>query len=87
MLLASSLLITPQTEDFFKAVIVLCLWSSTIGQVPLSIDGWLITSYAVQQAATSPGFAEITTPSISRATNTSAKEQYIWLHLCLAHLQ
>ena len=87
MLLASSLLVTPQTEDFFKAVIVLSLWSTTIGQVPLSIDGWLITSYAVQQAAACPGFTEITTHSINRLTDESASKQYIWVHLCLSHLQ
>ena len=87
-LLASSLLITPQTEEFFQAVIVLTLWSTTIGQVPLSIDGWLITGYALQQGVVSPAFADTTTAQANRHLNpANASKQHLWIHLCLAHLQ
>lgn len=86
-LLANSLLITPQTEEFFQAVIVLSLWSTTIGQVPLSIDGWLITSYALQQGLVSPAFAEIAGQTHRQPSSAKSSSQNLWVHLCLAHLQ
>jgi hypothetical protein len=86
-LLASALLITPQTEEFFQAVIVLSLWSTTIGQVPLSIDGWLITSYALQQGLVSPAFAEASGRAMRPSSSTDTSKQHLWVNLCLAHLQ
>ncbi|KAJ6785329.1 hypothetical protein PWT90_02596 [Aphanocladium album] len=38
--LGSELLIVPQPGHFFQAVIVVSLWSITIGQAPLGIDSW-----------------------------------------------
>ena len=86
-LLASSLLVTPQTEEFFQAVIVLSLWSTTIGQVPLSIDGWLITSYALQQGLASPAFVETAGQANRPSSSAKTSRQLLWVHLCLAHLQ
>jgi hypothetical protein len=86
-LLASALLVTPQTEEFFQAVIVLSLWSTTVGQVPLGIDGWLITSYALQQALASPALADIHRRANRQVDPAKANKQHVWTHLCLAHLQ
>lgn len=86
-LLASSLLVTPQTEEFFQAVIVLSLWSTTIGQVPLSIDGWLITSYALQQGLASTVLAETAGQAKRQSRSAGTSRQRLWVHLCLAHLQ
>jgi hypothetical protein len=86
-LLGSALLVTPQTEEFFQAVIVLSIWSTTVGQVPLSIDGWLITSYALQQALASPAFADIYRQANRQLDTVKANRQHVWTHLCLAHLQ
>ncbi|KAM5369641.1 hypothetical protein ACJZ2D_008900 [Fusarium nematophilum] len=87
-LLTSSLLQVPQSIDFFQTVLVLSLWSTTIGQVPLSIDSWLLTGYAIQQALASPHFAEISRPSSGLSTSRSDPDSWcLWNHLCVAHLQ
>lgn len=61
-LVATSLLTVPQSIEFFQAVLILSLWSTSIGQVPLSIDSWLLTGYALQQGLASPRFANILGP-------------------------
>ncbi|KAJ9495915.1 hypothetical protein H2202_008709 [Exophiala xenobiotica] len=58
-LVASSLLVVPQSVEFFQATLVLSLWSTTIGQVPLSIDSWLLTGYALQQSLASSHFNRV----------------------------
>lgn len=42
-LLSSALLVNPQQIEFFQAVIVLCMWSTTVGQNLLGIDSWLVS--------------------------------------------
>lgn len=87
-LVSSSLLIVPQPIEFFQAVLILSLWSTTIGQVPLSVDSWLLTGYALQQALASPEFAEVfrTTSDIPAAISR-IDVWCLWNHICLAHLQ
>lgn len=87
-LLSTSLLTVPQSIEFFQAVIVLSLWSTTIGQVPLSIDSWLLTGYALQHCLATTMFD----PVLNSAPESSPHERHlnryrIWNHLCLAHLQ
>jgi hypothetical protein len=83
-LVTESLLIAPQPLEFFQAVLILSLWSTTIGQAPLSIDSWLLTGYALQQAVVSPDFANVFFPS----TDIPQLDNWcLWNHLCLAHLQ
>ncbi|KAJ5600594.1 hypothetical protein N7450_001661 [Penicillium hetheringtonii] len=48
-LISKALLVTPQPIEYFQATLILSLWSTTIGQQPLSIDSWLLTGYALQQ--------------------------------------
>ncbi|KAI8711952.1 hypothetical protein NCS52_01460300 [Fusarium sp. LHS14.1] len=87
-LVASSLLDMPQTIEFFQAALVLSLWSTTIGQLPLSIDSWLLTGYALQQALASPLFAEVLRPgSLSGPSRLQFDSWCLWNHLCVAHLQ
>jgi hypothetical protein len=85
-LVQQAMLIAPQTLEFFQATIILSLWSTTIGQFPMSIDGWLLTSHAIMQASASPIFASITPPSRPNF-GTDLDQVYIWNHLCVAHLQ
>ncbi|KAH7142755.1 putative C6 finger domain protein [Dactylonectria estremocensis] len=87
-LVTSSLLVVPQSIGFFQATLILSLWSTTIGQVPLSIDGWLLTGYALQQGLASPEFSELLQPnSVSSLSKSHVDACYLWNHLCIAHLQ
>ena len=87
-LLASSLLDVPTTIDWFKAVIVLSLWSTSIGQLPLSIDSWVITGFALQHCLASNMFGKILSNSARPPHLKSILDNWkVWNHLCLAHLQ
>ncbi|RDW90952.1 hypothetical protein BP5796_02117 [Coleophoma crateriformis] len=88
-LLSSSLLMIPQTIDFFQAVLILSMWSTTIGQVPLSIDSWLISGYALQQALSAGNLFQSTSSTIHarQPSKTDLDRMCIWNHLCLVHLQ
>lgn len=87
-LVTSSLLIVPQPIEFFQAVLILSLWSTTIGQVPLSVDSWLLTGYALQQVMASPEFMEVFRDSSNISEERSHIDAWcLWNHLCLAHLQ
>jgi hypothetical protein len=87
-LLEKSLLITPHPISFFQAALILSLWSTTIGQTPLSLDSWLITGYAIQNARGSPKFDVV----LRNHRNSLPPGEYqdawlIWNHLCVSHLQ
>ncbi|KAM0206349.1 hypothetical protein ACHAPQ_010280 [Fusarium lateritium] len=87
-LITASLLEVPQTIEFFQAVLILSFWSTTVGQVPLSIDSWLLTGYAIQQAYASPCFAEVTQSNSYQPTNDVTLDAWcLWNHLCVVHLQ
>ena len=87
-LVTSSLLTVPQPMEFFQAVLILSLWSTTIGQVPLSVDSWLLTGYALQQAMASPRFVDVFRGSSNTPAGRSRIDAWcLWNHLCLAHLQ
>ena len=86
-LVSRSLLTTNNSMDFFQSVLILSLWSTTVGQVPLSIDGWLLTSYALQQALANPDFAFLTEQTVIPVEGDLLDTWCIWNHLCLAHLQ
>lgn len=87
-LLLASLLDFPQKIEFFQATLILSLWSTTIGQIPLSLDSWLLSGYALQHASANPiytGFhlGEYRTPKAIQ----DIRAQFVRTHLCLAHLQ
>ncbi|RAL04664.1 uncharacterized protein BO80DRAFT_461731 [Aspergillus ibericus CBS 121593] len=74
--ISTALLTAPQPLEFFQAALILCLWSTTVGQIPLSIDGWLLSGFALQHCEASPLFGP--SPSLGR--------RFFGNHLCLAHL-
>ncbi|KAJ5110180.1 hypothetical protein N7532_002825 [Penicillium argentinense] len=87
-LISISLLEIPQTIEHFQATLILSLWSTTIGQVPLSIDSWLLTGYALQQGSASSCFPEIPIDFSTRGLHKSQIDAWcLWNHLCVAHLQ
>ena len=86
-LLARSLLTIADDMAFFQAVLILSLWSTTVGQVPMSMDGWLMTSYAIHQALNHPLFEKLFTRTSQPLTAEELDAWCIWIHLILAHLQ
>ncbi|KAL4810941.1 hypothetical protein BDV18DRAFT_155557 [Aspergillus unguis] len=87
-LVQSALLLSPQPIEFFQAALVLCMWSTTVGQVPLSIDSWLLSGFALQHCQSSALFSTIINPSSppSELDVDSMKCWFLWNHLCLVHL-
>lgn len=86
-LLSQSLLTVDDNAAFFQAVLILSLWSTTVGQMPLSMDGWLMTNYAIQHALVSPLFSPLFIGGCQELTDAELDVFCIWTHLCLAHLQ
>lgn len=85
---SSTLLEAPQPIEFFQAILILCMWSTTVGQVPLSIDSWLLSGFALQHSQSSPLFAVVTsqTPPTIHLDEKTFDHCCLWNHLCLAHL-
>ncbi|KAJ9269984.1 hypothetical protein DTO212C5_3954 [Paecilomyces variotii] len=87
-LISKALLEVPQSIEYFQAALILSLWSTTIGQLPLSIDSWLLSGYAIQQGLASSCFIEISkTSPISDIKNANVDAWCLWNHLCVVHLQ
>lgn len=86
-LLSQQLLQSPQPLAFFQAVLVLSMWSTTIGQTPLSIDAWLVTGFAIQHASASDVFRESQySSSLDSEFESTVGKLLLWNRLCLAHL-
>ncbi|KAG8420613.1 hypothetical protein J3459_010897 [Metarhizium acridum] len=86
-LLSASLLTVPQGIEFYQSIVILSLWSTTIGQVPLSVDSWVLTGYALQQAMASPFFIDTFQYSTTApVTKAHCDAWCLWTHLTLAHL-
>lgn len=88
-LISIALLTAPQSIEFFQATIILSLWSTTIGQVPLGVDSWLLTGFALQHCLGSSLFEPILSNADSRLglSRWNLDKFHIWNHICLAHLQ
>lgn len=87
-LLSASLLDVPQSIEFFQAALILSMWSTTIGQTPLSIDSWLLSGFALQHSLASDIWCPITDTKNSTSLSKSELDRWcIWNHLCLVHLQ
>jgi hypothetical protein len=87
--LSTALLVSPQSIEFFRASLILCMWSTTVGQTPLSIDSWMLSGFALQHCLSSSLFDPF---MVRKSNNTKQnKENFnvrcIWNHLCLVHLQ
>jgi hypothetical protein len=86
--ISAALLTTPQPVEFFQAAIILCMWSTTVGQVPLSIDSWLLSGFAIQHCLSTNLFNPISSSTHPTAHSKKNLENWrLWNHLCLAHLQ
>ncbi|KAJ5674698.1 uncharacterized protein N7477_004632 [Penicillium maclennaniae] len=87
-LVSSALIAAPQPIEFFQATLILCMWSTTVGQVPLSIDSWLLSGFALQHCQSSPLFNVISSQSQQpmKMDGTILHRYCLWNHLCLAHL-
>lgn len=87
--IASSLLAAPQPLEFFQAALLLCMWSTTVGQTPLSIDSWLLSGFALQHCLTSDIFDVILgdSPGFTGPIHQLLVRWTVWNHLCLVHLQ
>ena len=86
-LLSIAMLTVPQPVEFFQASLVLSMWSTTIGQVPLTIDSWLLSGFALQHSIASGLFHSA--DRVHRTPQNKAELDHlcVWNHLCLAHLQ
>ncbi|CAG8907662.1 unnamed protein product [Penicillium nalgiovense] len=87
-LASTTLLVAPQPIEFFQSTLILSLWSTTVGQVPLSIDSWLLSGFALQHSHSSPLFTAVMTQSLppTRLDDETMRNCYLWNHLCLAHM-
>lgn len=88
-LISTALLVTPQPIEFFQAALVLSMWSTTVGQVPLGIDSWLLSGFSLQHGQSSPLFDAVhddETAPASQLSKTTLDDWCIWNHLCLVHL-
>ena len=88
-LLSSALLYSSQRIEFFQAAIVLCMWSTTVGQNPLGIDSWLVSGFALQHCFSTKLFQPLVSSS---TTPFSQSRQHldrlrVFNHLVLVHLQ
>ncbi|KAH7399561.1 hypothetical protein BKA66DRAFT_167642 [Pyrenochaeta sp. MPI-SDFR-AT-0127] len=84
-LLSSAMLSTPQPIEFFQASLILSMWSTTIGGVPLSIDSWLLSGFAIQHSVTTGLFGSAKDQTTN--LNVSQRDRLcVWNHLCLVHL-
>lgn len=87
-LLSMALLVVPQSIDFFQSALIMSQWSTTIGQIPLSIDSWLLSGFALQHCHSTDLFEHILKRSEpSSMTRLELDRWCIWNHLCLVHLQ
>jgi hypothetical protein len=85
--LSTHLLSAPQPIEFFQAALILCMWSTTVGQEPLGIDSWLLSGFALQHALTSDVFDVV----LGKPTTATSRAKLlviwsVWNHLCLVHL-
>lgn len=86
-LLGQSLLSVIDTLDTFRALLILSMWSTSVGGEPLGVDGWLLTSYAIHHGKLSPVFAEVFQRSSRSLDDSHVDAWCIWNHICVAHLQ
>lgn len=86
-LLSVAMLNVPQPVEFFQASLVLGMWSTTIGQIPLSIDSWLLSGFALQHSIASGLFHSWGEVCRMPQDKRQLDRLCVWNHLCLVHLQ
>jgi hypothetical protein len=86
-LLSVAMLSVPQPIEFFQASLVLSMWSTTIGQTPLTIDSWLLSGFALQHSIASGLFHSAGQARRTPQDKRGLDHLCVWNHLCLVHLQ
>ena len=87
-LVSAALLTSPQPIEFFKAAVILSMWSTTVDQVPFSMDSWLLSGFALQHCQSTALFEDVTNPTRpARFTESNGDYWCIWNFLCMVHLQ
>jgi hypothetical protein len=86
-LLSVAMLSVPQPIEFFQASLVLGMWSTTIGQTPLTIDSWLLSGFALQHSIASGIFHSTGQARRTPQDKRGLDHLCVWNHLCLVHLQ
>jgi hypothetical protein len=86
-LLSVAMLTVPQPIEFFQASLVLGMWSTTIGQTPLTIDSWLLSGFALQHSIASGLFHSVGQTRRTPQDKRELDHLCVWNHLCLVHLQ
>lgn len=85
-LLSAALLKTPQPIEFFQSTLILSMWSTTIAQVPLNFDSWILTGFALQHSIASTIFLSMRISNGSGLSIPDLDRLCIWNHMCLCHL-
>jgi len=84
-LLSVAMLNTPQPVEYFQASLVLSMWSTTIAQIPLNTDSWLLSGFALQHSNATDLFRVKKTRS-SDLKKSELNRLCLWNHICLVHL-
>lgn len=83
--LSAALLITLQPIEFFQGALILRMWS-TIARVPLNMDSWLLSGFALQHSIATALFNTSTINNGSGCSKSGLDRLCVWNHLCLVHL-
>jgi hypothetical protein len=81
-----ALLSTPQPIEFFQGALILSMWSTTIAKVPLNMDSWLLSGFALQHSIATGLFNPATINNGSGCGKPVLDRLCVWNHLCLVHL-
>jgi hypothetical protein len=84
--LSTGLLSAPQPLEFFQGALILSMWSTTIAKVPLSVDSWLLSGFALQHSIATTLFNSLAINNGSGATKIALDRMCVWNHVCLVHL-
>lgn len=85
-LLSTALLSTPQPFAFFQSTLILSMWSTTISRVPLSMDAWLLSGFALQHSTATALFTPAAINNGSGTSKSGLDRMCVWNHICLVHL-
>lgn len=85
-LLSAALLSSPQPIEFFQSALILSMWSTTIARVPLRLDSWLLSGFALQHSIATKLFSTSTVNNGSGSSKQGLDRLCVWNHICLVHL-
>jgi hypothetical protein len=77
---------TPQPIEFFQGALIFSMWSTTIAKMPLNMDSWLLSGFALQHSIATGLFNQSTVNNGSGCGKVVLDRLCVWNHLCLVHL-